>query len=290
MEPTMSTEPTVSTDADGYGLIANISLLFSDLPLLDRPAAAAQAGFEGVEAWWPWPQSAVPSVDEVNAFVEAISRSGIPLTGLNLFAGDMPGGQRGIVSDPARTDEFVANLDLVVRIAERTGCRGFNALYGQRQVGVDTNAQDQCARANLALAMHRLAEVDGTVLVEALSRGLNGAYPLETAADVITIVDAVRASTGRDNIGFLFDTFHLTNNDEDLVAVINRHAHLIAHVQLADAPGRGEPGTGTIDFDAVLDHLWQRGYNGLVACEYAPTIDSLAWTHRTTRVHSLQIK
>jgi hydroxypyruvate isomerase len=282
-------ESSVSSPA-GYGLIANISLLFGDLPLLDRPAAAAEAGFEGVEAWWPWPQIAVPSADDVDAFIAAIGRGGIPLTGLNLFAGDMPGGERGILSDPARTAEFVANLDLVVRMAERTGCQGFNALYGQRQAGLDPTVQDDCARANLALAGRRFADVGGTVLIEALSRGLNGAYPLETASDVVAVVDAVRAQAGRDNIGFLFDTFHLTNNDEDLVAVIDRYSRLIAHVQLADSPGRGQPGTGTIDFEAVFGALGRHHYRGLVACEYIPTVvtvDSLTWTQRTSQVHSL---
>jgi hydroxypyruvate isomerase len=278
------------TALDGFGLIANVSLLFADLPLLERPAAAARAGFEGVEAWWPWPQSAVPSADEVDAFIAAIGRSGIALTGLNLFAGDMPGGERGIVSDPSRTAEFTANLELVVRIAERTGCQGFNALYGQRQAEFDPAVQDDCARANLALAVRSFAEVGGTVLIEALSRGLNGSYPLETASDAVAVVDTVRAQAGRDNIGFLFDTFHLTNNGEDLVAVIDRYGQLIAHVQLADSPGRGEPGTGTIEFEAVLDGLGRRRYRGLIACEYIPTVDtveSLAWTRRTHLVHSL---
>jgi hydroxypyruvate isomerase len=133
---------------------------------------------------------------------------------------------------------------------------------------------------NLVFATSELAGVGGTVLVEPLSRGLNGAYPLETAEQAVRVVQRVREITATDNIGLLFDTFHLANNGEDLVAVIQRYGQLIAHVQLADAPGRGAPGTGTVDFDRVLMALANAGYDQLIACEYVPggeTTASLDW-------------
>jgi len=265
-------------DERTWSLVANISLLFAELPLLERIPAAKEAGFDAVEAWWPFPGGTFDHA--VEEFLDTIERTGTRLTGLNFFAGDMPGGERGIVSRPDRQDEFAENVEAIVRIAERTGASGFNALYGQRQPGMDPDDQDQVGFDNLVHATRALAPVGGTVLVEPLSRGLNGAYPLETAAQAVDLVDRVRGAAGTDNIGFLFDTFHLANNGEDLVAVIERHASRIAHVQLADAPGRGAPGTGTVDFDAVLAALARVGYDGLVACEYAPgeqTIPSLAW-------------
>jgi hydroxypyruvate isomerase len=200
----------------------------------------------------------------------------------------MPGGDRGIISWPGRSDEVRANLEVVAEIAGRTGCRGFNTLYGQRRADSTSAAQDALALENLAYGARRFAEFGGTLYIEALARGANGAYPLETADDAARVVTRVREITGLDNIGLLFDSFHLTSNGEDLIAVIDRHIDLIAHVQVADAPGRGEPGSGDIDIPRVIEHLWRRGYRGRVAAEYAPstptTSESLSWVERTPKL------
>jgi hydroxypyruvate isomerase len=279
-----------ATTTETLALVANVSLLFTEAPYLERFERAAAAGFTAVETWWPWPAS-VPGDAEVDAFLAAIDSAGVALTGLNLFAGDMPGGERGIISWAERSGEFAANLDLVVDIARRTGCAGFNALYGQRRDGSDPATQDAVARERLGVATSRLSEVGGTVLVEALGRGLNGAYPLESAADAIAVVRQVRSDTGLANIGLLYDTFHLATSGDDLIGDVKDFASLIAHVQIADAPGRGEPGTGNIDFTHVLDELWASGYRGSVACEYKPTVptaDSLGWIEGIPRLAALR--
>lgn len=229
----------------------NCSILFTELPLLERARAARDAGFDAVEFWWPFDR-AVPDAAEVDAFVDSLD--GVRLIGLNLFAGNMPAGERGVLSDPARTDEFRASLEVTKEIAGRTGVRAFNALYGQ-------NPRNETATENLRYAARTL---DGTVLVEPLARGLNGAYPLETAEDVIGVLDEVRLG----DVKFLFDTFHLASNGADLVKVIDAYAPRIGHVQLADAPGRGAPGTGEIDFEAVLAALDRHGYDGWIAYEH----------------------
>lgn len=275
----MKTDTDASRSTIQWSLVANISLLFAELPILDRIQAAVDAGFHSIEAWWPF-TTAVPDTAEVDTFIAAIDRAGTTLTGLNFFAGDMSSGERGLVSRPDRSDEFVANTEVVADIAARTGARGFNALYGQRQPGMDAAEQDAVGFDNLVRATRRLAEVGGTVLIEPLSHGLNGEYPIETAQQAVDLVRGVREATGLANIGFLFDTFHLSNNHEDLTRVIADHAECIGHVQLADAPGRGAPGTGAIDFGAVLAALDRAGYAGLIACEYAsggPTGDTLGW-------------
>jgi hydroxypyruvate isomerase len=262
-----------------YELSANVSLLFKEVPLLERFAVAARSGFGSVEMWWPF-ETANPSDDEVDELIAAIERAGVRLTGLNFFAGDMAAGERGIVSRLDRRAEFEANVDVVARIAQRTGCSGFNALYGQRQAGASEAEQDALAVANLILAAQRLEPLGGTILIEPLSRGLNGAYPIESVSDAAGVIAAVREGSGTENIALLFDTFHLANNGEDLVAVIREQSDLIGHVQLADAPGRGQPGTGSIDFAAVLGALVEQEYRGGIACEYAPTVlteDSLGW-------------
>lgn len=244
----------------------NCSILFTELPLLERAAAARAAGFEAVEFWWPWPESPVPSGDEVDAFCRSIEDAGVRHIGLNFYAGDMPAGERGVLSHPARVEEFRDSVAVLERIAERTGVRAFNALYGQRLEGVASSEQDRVAVRNLAFAARRVGTFSGTVLVEPLARGLNGAYPLETAADVVAVLRRV----GEPNVRLLYDAFHLARNGEDLVAAVREHAEDIGHVQVADAPGRGAPGSGVIDFAALFRALDGIGYDGWTALEYRP--------------------
>ncbi|GAA1538446.1 TIM barrel protein [Actinomadura kijaniata] len=247
----------------------NCSILFTELPLPDRPAAARDAGFSAVEFWWPWPDRAVPSDAEVDAFCQAVEDAGVQLIGLNLYAGDMPAGERGVLSDPARATEFRDSVAVTVAIAERTGVRAFNALYGQRLDGVADSEQDRVATQNIAYAARQVGAFGGTILIEPLARGLNGAYPLETAADALAVVERVRAE-GAANVKFLYDSFHLAGNGEDLEKVAREHAADIGHVQIADVPGRGRPGTGGIDFGALFGVLDAIGYDGWTSLEYKP--------------------
>jgi hydroxypyruvate isomerase len=261
----------------------NLSILFTELPLLARPAAAREAGFTAVELWWPFAE-AVPADREVDEFARAVEDAGVSLIGLNFFAGDMPGGDRGLVSWPARSAEFRDNVDVTVGIGERLGCRAFNALYGNRVDDASAEAQDDLAVENLALAGRAAARIDGTVLVEAVSGAPR--YPLLTAADAVGVIDRVHREAGVENLGFLCDLYHLAVNGDDLDAVIATHAGRIAHVQVADAPGRHEPGTGELELDRYLDQLDAAGYDGWTALEYKPagdTLEGLTWLPRASR-------
>jgi hydroxypyruvate isomerase len=254
-------------------LDVNCSILFTELPLLERPRAARAAGFDAVEFWWPFPE-AVPGDADVDAFVTALDDAGVQLVGLNFFAGDMPGGDRGVVSWPGREQEFRDNAAVVLKIAERTGCRVFNALYGNRIGDVAPAVQDDLATENLTIAADAVARIGGTVVVEAVSGPQP--YPLRTAADAFAVIDRV----GRDNVRFLADLYHLTVNGEDLDKVINDHTARTGHVQIADAPGRHEPGTGDMDIDGHLAKLHRAGYRGRVGLEYVPSgpsADSFWW-------------
>lgn len=260
--------------------VVNCSILFAEFPVLERAGAARAAGFEEVEFWWPWNGEPVPSDADVDAFCGAIEDAGVRLVALNLYAGDMAAGERGVLSDPSRVEEFRSSLDVLLRMAERTGARSFNALYGQRLDGVDASEQDRVATLNLVHAAGRVGEIGGTLLVEPLARGLNGAYPLETAADVAEVLGRVRAE-GAENVRFLFDTFHLAANGDDLDKAAREHAADIGHVQIADAPGRGRPGTGAIDFDRVFAVLDDIGYGGRISLEYVPqgpSAEEFGWT------------
>lgn len=257
----------------------NCSILFTELPLLERPAAVKAAGFDAVEFWWPFAE-AVPADKDVDAFVAAVRDAGVQLVGLNFFAGDMPAGDRGLVSWPARSAEFRDNLDVTVGIGERLGCTAFNALYGNRVDDVAPEAQDELGAENLALAARAAARIGGTVLVEPVSGAER--YPLLTAADALAVMDR----TGEPNVGLLADLYHLAVNGDDVDAVIAQHAARVAHVQVADAPGRNEPGTGSLPLDRQLAALEAAGYTGWVGLEYKPattSADSFTWLPRERR-------
>ena len=261
----------------------NCSMLFTELTLLERPAAAKAAGFDAVEFWWPFAE-AVPADRDVDAFVRAVRDAGVGLVGLNFFAGDMPRGDRGLVSWPARAQEFRDNVDVVVGIGEQLGCRAFNALYGNRVDDATPAEQDEVAAENLALAARAVARVEGTVLLEPVSGA--DRYPLLTAADALAVIERVRVTSGAENVGLLADLYHLAVNGDDVDKVVADHADRVAHVQIADAPGRNEPGTGALPLERQLTDLEAAGYRGWVGLEYKPsgtTLDSFGWLPRDRR-------
>ncbi len=246
----------------------NCSILFTELPLLQRAAAAKAAGFDAVEFWWPFDR-AVPADTDVDSFVAAVRDAGVALVGLNFFAGNMPGGDRGLVSWPARAAEFRDNIAVTVSIAEQLGCTAFNALYGNRVDGATAQEQDDLAVQNLALAAAGVASIGGIVLIEPVSGA--DRYPLLTAAQTVAVLDRVAADTGQRNLGLLADLYHLAVNGDDMDAAIAQFASRIAHVQIADAPGRNEPGTGNLALQRQLDALQDAGYAGWVGLEYKPS-------------------
>jgi hydroxypyruvate isomerase len=253
---------------------ANCSLLFTEVELLQRPAAAQAAGFDAIEFWWPWPADPVPPDAEIDRFMAAVSDAGVHLIGLNFFAGDVAGPDCGVLSIPARSAEFRDNVAVTVGIGKALGVRAFNALYGNRVGEATPEQQDDLAVENLTVAAREVAAIDATILIEPVSGPKP--YPLRTARDVITVLDRLDAR----NVGFLCDLFHLANNGDDIDAALNAYAHRIAHVQIADHPGRGEPGTGHLDLDRYLSMIQASGYSGYVSLEYIPTtttIDSLRW-------------
>ncbi len=242
-------------------------MLFTEVDALQRPAAARAAGFGAIEFWWPFDRT-VPGDRDVERFAAAVEDAGVRLVGLNLPAGDMAAGDRGLMSLPGREDELADGLDVAGALTARLGVAGCNALYGNRIDGVDPQRQDELATANLARAARMLASSGTRTWLEPLS-GVD-AYPLRTASHALAVADRV-AGTGAPAPLLLADLYHLTANGDDVAGVLERHTGRIGHVQVADHPGRHEPGTGAIPFATHLATLDERGYDGWIAAEYVPS-------------------
>ncbi|MET7954425.1 TIM barrel protein [Streptomyces sp. NPDC019826] len=249
----------------------NLSILFTELPLLERPAAAAAAGFTAVELWWPWIETPTPAQTELDALKKALDDAGTQLVGLNFYAGRLPGPDRGALSLPGEeSDRFRANIDVAADFAASVGCKALNALYGNRVEGVDPAAQDELALENLVLAARAAHRIGATLLIETLNGTESPLYPLVSAPAGVEVVDRVNEATGLGNATFLLDLYHLSMNGEDLSQVIKTYAARTGHVQIADNPGRGAPGTGSLPLERLLDELTEAGYDGRVGLEYKP--------------------
>ncbi|WP_055525840.1 TIM barrel protein [Streptomyces graminilatus] len=249
----------------------NLSILFTELPLLERPAAARAAGFTAVELWWPWPGSPAPARSEPAALRAAIEDAGVRLTSLNFYSGRLPGPDRGALSVPGEESErFRANVEVAAGLAESLGCGALNAPYGNRIEGVDPAEQDALALENLVLAARAADRIGAILLVETLNRVDSPRYPLVSAPAAVEVVDKVNEASGLGNARFLMDIYHLSMNGEDIPSVIDRFAARTGHVQIADNPGRGVPGTGTLPLADHLNRLREAGYEGRVGLEYTP--------------------
>jgi hydroxypyruvate isomerase len=247
----------------------NLSILFTELPMLERPAAAARAGFDAIEMWWPF-DGPVPADAELDTLAAAITEAGVQLVGLNFDAGHMPSGDRGLLSSKATSQRFRDNIDVTVGFAERLGCTTLNALYGNTTDDTDP----ELALENLALAAKAAGRTGATVVLEALNSIENTRYPVTSSAQAFRIIDQVPGTA------FLADFYHLARMGEDISSLITSHADRFGHVQIADVPGRGQPGTGELDYPAILRQLADSSYEGLVGLEYkpvGPSVDSFGW-------------
>jgi hydroxypyruvate isomerase len=268
----------------------NLSTLFTEVPLVERPALAAAAGFDSAEIWWTL-DGPTPPQAELDALARAFTDAGVQLTGLNFDAGNMAAGSKGLLSRPDESQQFRDNIAVAVGLAGSLGCKALNALYGNRVEGLDLRVQDELALENLALAAQATHAIGGILLVEALNAPEAPQYALLSSKDAVAVVDAVNQVTGLGNTRFLCDLYHLARNGEDLPQVIEAYADRIGHVQIADAPQRNQPGTGELDFADLLGRLDTAGYQGLIGLEYKPaagvaSADTLGWLPRELRTSS----
>jgi hydroxypyruvate isomerase len=253
-------------------LSANLSLLFTERPFLERVAAARAFGFQAVEVQFPYE---VVAAD----LAEALDSAGLELVLHNLPAGDWGGGERGICALPGREAEFRDGVARAVAYAQATGCLRLNALAGLRPPSVTAEEADAVMIGNLAFAAEALAEVGLLLLVEPInSRDIPG-FHVASADHALRLI----AQVGAPNLALQYDVYHAAMMGEDPVARLPDLLPHIGHVQIADAPGRHEPGSGAIAFDEIFATLRAGGYRGWIGCEYVPaagTEAGLDWMRR----------
>jgi hydroxypyruvate isomerase len=238
----------------------NLSLLWADLPLPERFERAAAAGFGAVELWWPGDTDAalLPKLTE---------RWGLHLALLNFDAGDMPAGDRGLAADPDRTAQLRANVPLALRIAADCGCSRLNLLVGLRDRRYRLGQQLALAHGTVAWAADQAAAAGCQVMIEAVNSMENGPYVLTSTAAAAEFIGQV----GRPNVRLQYDAYHMQRMEGDLTVTLDSYWELISHIQIADVPGRHEPGTGEINYRFLLDYLGHRGYDGYLGLEYRPS-------------------
>ena len=250
---------------------ANLSWLFQELPFLERFAAARAAGFTAVEYLFP-------SAWDKHQLAQLHQAHGLRLVLHNLPPGDYDAGERGMACHPGREAEFRASVALGIDYATALGCPQVHCMAGLLPDGVSRDTAHRCFVTNLqyAAAQCRLAGL--RLLIEPINTYDIPGFFLNTAAQAADILDAVAA----DNLFIQFDIYHAQRMQGELAATIEKYLPRIGHMQLADNPGRHEPGTGEIHYAFLLRHIDAIGYRGWIGCEYQPltsTLAGLGWLH-----------
>jgi hydroxypyruvate isomerase len=251
---------------------ANLTMLFTEHPFLDRFEHAAKAGFKAVEFLFPyaWP------AEEIKARLDA---HGLQLVLHNLPAGDWDAGERGIACLPDRVDEFRNGVGRAIAYAKQLGVGQLNCLAGKVPAGVPEPMLRATFVANLRYAAAELKAANLKLLIEPINTFDIPGFYLQRTAQAISVLDEV----GAPNAYLQYDAYHMQRMEGELAATIEKHLARIAHIQIADNPGRHEPGTGEIDHGFLFRHLDRIGYAGHVGCEYKPattTEAGLGWLQR----------
>ncbi|MDR9776919.1 hydroxypyruvate isomerase family protein [Rhizobium hidalgonense] len=248
---------------------ANLSLLYQDIAFLDRFAAAAKDGFGALEYLGPY-------TEPKEKVADALKANGLKQALFNVPSGDWAGGQRGIACLPDRIAEFRAGISLALDYAKALACPQVNVISGLVPKGSDLETLEKVLVENLKYAVQRTADAGVKLLIEPINlRDIPGFF-LSTTNHAERILEKVAS----DNLYIQYDFYHMQIMQGDLIPTFIRLKDRIAHVQIADNPGRNEPGTGEINYGFVLSELDRLGYDGWVGCEYKPKADTsegLGW-------------
>ncbi|MBX0326463.1 TIM barrel protein [Oscillochloris sp. ZM17-4] len=250
----------------------NISITMPGLPYARRIDEAARMGFTAVELWWP-------RGEDLGALARRVSDAGLSVALINFDGGDLAAGERGFLNDPVRQAEFRASAPAALDLARRLGCHQLNALVGRWLPGEPRESQLARVRENLTWVCDLAAHAGVTVLLEALNSWETPAYMLTSTADSLAMIDSV----GAPNLALQYDVYHMQRMEGNICATVAAHAGRIGHIQFADSPGRGQPGTGELNFPFIFQAIEDSGYTGYVGAEYLPRgslEESLGWLRR----------
>ena len=248
---------------------ANLSMLFNEVDFLDRFASAAKAGFKAVEYMFPyeWSKEELAGALESNQLEQVL---------FNLPAGDWAGGERGIACIPGREGEFKDGVESALAYAEALRCPTVNCLVGLTPEGVSADRVRQIMVDNLRFAAAALEKKGVQFVVEMLSHKAVPGFYLVKTADALQLMDDVN----HPNLKLQYDVYHMQIMEGNLIETLSTNMSRIGHIQIADNPGRHEPGTGEINYSNVFAAIDEAGYKGWIGCEYAPagtTEEGLGW-------------
>ncbi len=256
-------------------LAANLTMMFNEYDFLDRFEAAAANGFKGVEYLFPYDYSA----DEIAARLEA---RGLKQVLFDLPAGDWEAGDRGIAVQPDRGGEFQDGVGVAIEYAKALNCNRLTCLAGIPDEGADPEISETTMVENLRFAARAAADIGANILVEPLNtKDVPGTF-VSTSSHGKRLIDAVGAT----NVKLQYDVYHMQIMEGDLAPTFSSLLPMIGHVQIADNPGRHQPGTGEINYDFVFQHIDSSGYDGWIGAEYMPdgdTVVSLKWAREFLR-------
>ena len=250
-------------------LAANLTMLFTELDVAQRFAAAAEAGFRGVEYQFPYHE------DEAE-FASALREHDLEMVLQNLPPGDWAAGERGIACHPERAEEFRDSVETAVASARALGCSQINCLAGIAPPGVAGSKLRATFVENLDYAAGRLAREGMHLLIEPINTRDVPGFFLSRSDQALAVIEEVGAA----NLKLQYDVYHMQIMQGDIVRTLEECLEHVGHVQIADNPGRHEPGTGELNFEFILDALDRMGYAGWVSCEYRPragTLEGLSW-------------
>jgi hydroxypyruvate isomerase len=250
---------------------ANLTMLFTENPFLNRFALARIGGFKAVEFLFPYAYSKEEIKTNLDTYV-------LKLVLHNLPAGDWDAGERGIACHPDRVEEFRAGVTKAVEYATYLNVGQLNCLAGKAPVGVDSRLVHETFVSNLKYASEQLKKVNIKLLIEPINTFDIPGFYLSRTQQAIDIIDEV----GSDNLYLQYDIYHAQRMEGEIANTIQNFLPRIAHIQLADNPGRNEPGTGEINYEYLFGYLDKIGYKGWIGCEYKPlknTAAGLGWMH-----------
>ncbi|MBK8017371.1 MAG: hydroxypyruvate isomerase [Betaproteobacteria bacterium] len=248
---------------------ANLSMMFNEVPFLERFGAAARAGFKGVEFLFPYDFQPQQIRDELD-------RHRLEMVLFNMPPGDFAAGDRGLACDPARAGEFKDGVGKSLEYAKVLGVKRLHVMAGLKPRGVGEETMRETYLQSLRYAGAEAAKAGLEILIEAINtRDIPGFY-LNTSDQAFDVMHYASVP----NLRFQYDIYHMQIMEGDLAPTIEKHLAKIGHMQLADTPGRHEPGTGEINYDFLFRHIDKVGYTGWIGCEYRPagrTEDGLGW-------------